>query len=317
VYQRRRARILLAVLVLASLILVTVDFRSEDGPLDGLRGLATTVFGPLQDGVVSVVRPIGDVFGGIGDVFGVRAENERLQARVEQLEERRESFADLQRQNDELRGLLDMQERTGFDDVVVARTVALAPSNYEWTITLDVGSSDGIAENMPVINAQGLVGRVIQVTPNASRVLLLIDPNFSASARLAETGEVGAIDGRGSDPLLFRPLDPEAVIEVGDELVTNAYRFGLFPPGIPIGAVERVGEETTLLSREVLVRPFVDFTRLDRVLVVRHTQTEEPPPIPSQPGRPLVPPRLVPSPAPSEPETGPTQTETPADEDGA
>ncbi|MFP5310756.1 MAG: rod shape-determining protein MreC [Actinomycetes bacterium] len=298
-YQRRRARILLAVLVLVSLVLVTVDFRSEDGPLDGLRGLATTVFGPLQDGVVSVVRPIGDVFGGIGDVFRVRSENERLQARVEQLEERRESFADLQRQNEELRGLLDMQARTGFDDVVVARTVALAPSNFEWTITLDVGARDGIAENMPVINGDGLVGRVIQVTPNASRVLLAIDPNFSASARLAANGEVGAIDGRGSDPLLFRPLDPEAEIAVGDEIVTNAYQFGLFPPGIPIGAVERVGQETTLLSREVLVRPFVDFTRLDRVLVVRHDPTDEPPPIPTQPQRPLVPPNLVPTPTPT------------------
>lgn len=283
-----------------SLVLITVDFRSEDGAVDGLRGVATSVFGPIQRGVANVVRPIGESFTSIGDLFSLREDNARLEARLDELESRRQSFADLQRENQELRDLLDMRERGNFEDTLVARTIALAPSNYEWTITIDVGAADGVERNMPVLNGDGLVGRVVQVTEHASRVLLAIDPNFAAASRTARLGETGSIRGRGSDLMLFRPLDPEATIDVGDEIVTNRYDYGLFPSGIPIGSVEEVGEATTQLDREVLVRPYVDFTRLDVLMVVLQLPIEEPPPIPDRPDEaPEIPGNLIPSPTPS------------------
>lgn len=306
-YQRRRARVLLAILVLVTLVLVTVDFRSGgtggDGPLDRLRGVATTVFGPVQDGLTAVLRPIGGAFTGIGDLFRLRSENEELKTRLSELEDQRESFEDLERQNDELRDLLAMQRRTQFD-VVTARVVALAPSNYEWTITLDVGSRQGVERNMAVINGDGLVGRVIQTTANASRVLLAIDPNFSAAARIARMGESGPIDGQGGDLMRFRPFDPEAEIREGDEIVTSSYSNGIFPPGIPIGSVESVGEANTLLNRDVLVRPYVDFTRLHLVLIVKNAPVVEPPPIAEDLDAPFTPP-VIPSPTP-EPSASPS-----------
>lgn len=292
-------------LVLVSLVLITIDFRSEDGPLDGLRGVATTVFGPVQRGVGGLVRPIGDAFSSVGELFDLRDENARLRERLEELESRRQSFADLERQNEELRGLLGMRERLGLDETLVARTISFAPSNYEWVITIDAGSADGVTRNMPVINGDGLVGRVVQVTEHASRVLLAIDPNFAASAQTARQAEVGSIRGRGGDLMLFRPIDPEPVVEPGDEIVTNQYEYGLFPSGIPIGSVEEVGEATTQLEREVLVRPYVDFTRLDVVMVILRVPVETPPPVPDRPDEvPSIPDDLVsddesPSPTPS------------------
>lgn len=304
-YHRRRARILLAVLVLVTLVLVTVDFRSggaeDDGPLGRLRGAATAVLGPVQEGLAGVLRPIGGAFSGVGDLFQLRNENERLASRLAELEEQRESFADLERQNRELRALLDMQQRTSFE-VEAARVVALAPSNYEWTVTLDVGSAQGIERDMVVINGDGLVGRVIQTTTNASRVLLAIDPNFSAASRVARIGETGLIDGQGGDLMRFRPLDPEIEIRRGDEIVTSSYSNSIFPPGIPIGSVESVGEASTLLNRDVLVRPYVDFTRLDLVLVVKNAPVVEPPPAAEDLDAPFAPP-VIPSPTPT-PEEG-------------
>ncbi len=318
-YQRRRARVLLAILVLVTLVLVTVDFRSGggggDGPLDKLRGVATTVFGPVQDGLSAVLRPIGGAFSGVGDFFRLRTENQQLEERLAQLEDQRQSFEDLERQNDELRDLLAMQRRTEFE-VVTARVVALAPSNYEWTVTLDLGSSDGIERNMVVINGDGLVGRVIQTTANASRVLLAIDPNFSAAARVARGGETGPIDGQGGDLMRFRPLDPEAEIREGDEIVTSSYSNGIFPAGIPIGEVETVGEANALLNRDVLVRPFVDFTRLDLVLVVKNAPVTEPPPILDELDTPFTPP-VIPPPSPSpEPSASPDPSASPSPEAG-
>lgn len=310
-YQKRRARILLAILVLVGLVLVTVDFRSGgsggNGPLARVRAAATAVLGPVQDGMTAVLRPVGGVFSGIGDLFQLRDDNAALRQRLAELEQQRESFTDLERQNDDLRALLGMQERMRFE-VVTARVVSLGPSNYEWTVTLDVGRDDGVERDMVVINGDGLVGRVIQTTAGASRVLLAIDPNFSAAARVARLGEAGPVDGQGGDLMRFRPLDPEAAIRPGDEVVTSSYSNGIFPAGIPVGSVESVGEANTLLNRDVLVRPFVDFTRLDLVLVVTNAPAVEPPPVVDDFDGPFVPP-VVPSPSPS-PSSSPSPTAT-------
>ncbi len=277
-FQRRRVRLLLALVVAVAIALVTVDFRSgDDGGLHRLRGVATSVLRPIQDGVGVIVRPFSDGAGAVGDLFAVRSENRELRARVEALEERRRVLDDLERENAELRDLLAIADRTELP-TVTARVVALAPSNFEWTVTIDVGALDGVERGMPVVDGDGLVGRIIQVTPNASRVLLAIDPSFSAAARTAQTGEVGVLDGRGGDPMVLRLLDPAAVVDVGDPIVTSSYQGGVFPAGIPIGTVAQGTEETSPLAPEVQVNPYVDFTRLHHVVVVFTTGVEDIPP---------------------------------------
>ncbi len=304
-YQRRRARIVLAVLALFALVLVTLDVRAgDDGALHQARGWATTAFRPVQDGLVFLGRPVASTFSGIGEVFAVRTENARLREQVESLSERRRSMADLERENEELRRLLAMQERGAYE-TVAARAVGIAPSSFEWTITLDVGALHGIERGMPVINGDGLVGRIVQVTPGSSRVLLAIDPSFSSAARTSRTGEIGPIEGRGSDPMLMRPLDPAGDIDVGDEVVTSAYQGGVFPAGIPIGVVADTGEASARLTREITVRPYVDFTRLHHVLVVLSAPVEPIPPLVGTPELEFVPPPVSPFMAPDLPEAPP------------
>lgn len=276
-FQRRRAGILLAVIVFASLVLITFDFRGDDeGPLERLRSGVGTVLQPFQDGVTTLVTPLGETTERIGELFRIRTENQQLRDRVAELEERTASRTDLRRENRELRELLEIADRTELD-TVAARVVALAPSNFEWTVTIDVGTDDGVTRGMPVISGDGLVGRIIQSSPGASRVLLAIDPNFAAAARTARVGEVGTIAGRGSDPILLRLLDPEADVEPGDEIVTASYDHGVFPAGIPIGEVREVIDGQGRLYREAQVRPYVNFARLHHVMVVR---TDEITPLP-------------------------------------
>lgn len=281
-HSRHKARVLVAALIVVAFVLITIDFRAGgagagNGPLAVLRRAVTAVLGPAQDGLTSVIRPVADAVSGVGDLVDLRADNQRLRERVVGLEQQRRSLDDLRRENAQLRDLLAIGPRADFD-LVVARTVALGPSNFEWTITIDAGADAGVARDMVVVTGAGLVGRVVQATPDAARVLLAIDPNFSAAARLARSGETGTVDGRGGDPMLFRPLDPEADIEPGDEIVTSSYSNGVFPPGIPVGTVAQVDAATTRLTREVLVRPYVDFTRLDQVAVIRSAPVAEVPP---------------------------------------
>jgi rod shape-determining protein MreC len=276
-YQRRRARGLLVLLVLVSLTLVTIDFRSGDeGPLSSLRRIVTTVFAPVQSAFASAVRPIGDGLSAVGDTFDARSELAQLRTQVEELDEAKRSFSDLARENEQLRSLLGMRDSVAASSVT-ARVVGQSSSDLSWTVTIDVGTNDGVELDMVVVNGNGLVGRILQVTDNASRVLLAIDPNFSAAARDAAQGETGLVTGQGGDLMRYRPLDPEAFVALGGEIVTSGYSNGVFPPGIPIGEVEQVGQPDALLDRELRIRPYVDFSRLDFVLIVLQPAIAPPP----------------------------------------
>jgi len=302
-YQRRRARILIGVLLVVSLVLVTLDVRGGEGHLlERLRGSATTVLTPIQDGVSTLVRPLGDATSNLRELFRIRAENVELRQRVDELEQRRRARADLERENRELRDLLDIRDHAELE-TVTARAVALAPSSFEWTITIDAGSNDGVERDMPVVNGDGLVGRVIQVTPSASRVLLAIDPSFSAAARSGRTGEIGTLSGRGGEPMLLQPLDPSADIELRDIVVTSSYAGGVFPGGLPIGVVTDAGDPAARLTRTIQVLPYVDFTRLHHVHVVLSAPVEPVPPLDGTADIPFQPPPI---------QRGPDDDEEPA-----
>lgn len=280
-YERRRARILLAVLTLAALAFVTVDARAgEESPLERVRDGVHTVFGPLQDGLAGVLRPVTLATDTVTDFFRVRAENARLRAALEEEQQRTRSVADVARENDELRELLgahdELTARSEEFDVLTARVIALAPSNFEWTVTINVGERDGVERGMTVVNGDGMIGRIVHVGPTASRVLLAIDRTFSAAVRIARTGEQGYLEGRGTNPLRFTLLDPEADVEEGDEVITSTYDNAVFPDGLPIGEVSDAAPPSGLLTREIEVLPYVDFTRLSHVLVILRS----PPPAP-------------------------------------
>lgn len=293
--QRRRARLLLAVLVIASLALVTLDFRTQGGPLEGARGVLAGVLAPVQGAAAAVTRPVLDIAGDLSETLALRRENERLRVELAEARSRGRSLTDLQRENDELRAMVGLRERLGVD-TVAAQTIGFGPANFEWTATIDAGIRDGVALDMAVLNGDGLVGRVIQTTATTSRVLLAIDPNFAAAARAS--GEVATVSGRGGDLMLLLPVDPEAELAPGDEVVTTSYEFGVFPAGIPIGVVESVTPGDALADPVAEVRPFVDFTRLDLLLVVSG-DPRDPLPVPDVGSTPLDPPRIVESPSPS------------------
>lgn len=294
-FQRRTARIALVALVAVSVILVTIDFRTggngRDGVLDRVRGAVMTVTRPVQQGLSLLVRPIVDGVDGIGDLFAIRRENARLREQVATLAERDRLLTDLRRENDELRDLLDYRDRSRLD-AVAASVVSLGANNYEWTATLDVGRAHGVERNMPVVNGAGLVGRVLHAEERASLVLLAIDPTFSVTVMLAESGEIGVLAGGGGQPLAFSPLDPEVALAAGQELVTAAYNGGLYPTGIPVGVVADAGAATSRLTREVQVRPYVDFTRLHHVMVIVNAPVDPLPPFSDADVPQIVPPNV-------------------------
>jgi rod shape-determining protein MreC len=295
--QRRRVRGLFAALIVTALILVTLDFRSDgDGPTDSAREAATAGVAPFERSLAAVVSPVRRLNDTLRDLVQTRAENQQLRAHNDELLERRRAYADLERELTELRALIGLREDFELT-TVAARVIAVSPSNFEWTVSIDVGERDGVERGMAVISSSGLVGRVLQTTTTVSRVLLVIDPNFSVAARSVSSSGIGVLDGRGSEPLRFSPLDARVLLEDGDELVTATFAGSAIPAGIPIGLVA-AREDASRLTSSYSVRPFVDVASLDLVLVVLAAPYATLPLMEDSDGITFVRPPLVPAPVP-------------------
>jgi rod shape-determining protein MreC len=157
-------------------------------------------------------------------------------------------------------------------DKVTAEVINRIPSNYKWIVEIDKGSDDGIRPDMSVITADGLAGKVTQVTGDSATVLLLIDPTGSASAKIKGAGFTASIKGHGvGEPLSLELVDPEVRVNEGDEVLTSSYNGGIYPPNIPIGRVTFVNANTAALEQDIDVEPYVDFQSIDFVQVLLET----------------------------------------------
>jgi len=271
VYERPRRRQLavLALLLAASIVVITVDFRQrQGGPVDRLQRVAIAVFGPLQQGASAVVRPIGNLVGGVAEIGSLRDENRRLQSEVARLQGQERTYQDVLTENERLRGTLGMVRRCGCR-TVGAKVVASSGSNFQLSVTVDVGARQGVRKDMAVVDADGLVGRVTQATADYATVLLITDPTSGVAGTLARGKAPGILKGGGEQLLQFQPLRAGTEVRLGDAVVTQGYQGGVFPAGLPVGVVERVDPAgAASLVPRVAVRPYAALGALDVVAVV-------------------------------------------------
>src|SRR6266487_3247894 len=260
---RRRGRAVLAVLLVAAVVVITLDFREgRQGPVGRLQDAAVAVFGPIQRATGNVARPVGDFFGGIAQLGRLRGENRHLQDEVSGLRAQQRTYQDVLRENERLRGALGMAKRCGCR-TVGASVVATSASNFQWAVVIDAG---------------GLVGRVGKVTSDYSTVLLISDPSSGVAASVARNKTPGILRGQGEQDLLFEPVRAGTDVRPGDSVVTQGYQGGVFPAGIPIGGVARVDRASAQsLVAKVAVQPYADLASLDVVAVV----VAKPPPPPA------------------------------------
>ena len=264
----RNTRFLVISLVLVSLLTITVDYRSGDsGPFGAAGRGALAVVGALQGAADHVLHPIGAFFTGLAHVGSLQAQNRALEEENRKLRAENSEIVSLQRDNQVLKKLVDVQRELLLNGVganVIGQTVG----NFEWAVTIDRGSADGVRLDMPVITGDGLVGHVMTVSPHASKVQLIIDPNSSVAARLTSSGETGLVLGQRDRDLRMDLVNPQTKVLPSELVVTSGYQGGLYPPEIPIGTVSHVYREPGGLTKVIAVRPAVDFSALEVVLVV-------------------------------------------------
>lgn len=260
---------MLAVLVLVSLTLLTVDSRGGSAsPLEPLRQAGRSALGGLQEVVDVALSPMRSGVEAVrragrdhSDLDRLERENAALRAQLNALTEAQDRSGDLVR--------LLGAAAAGRYQVVPARVVGLGGTlGFERTATLDVGSRDGVAPDMTVVTGDGLVGRVTAVTSSRATVLLVTDEVSSVGVRRGDAGPSGVLSGRGRGLLDLVVRDPSAQLVAGDRLVTFGSAGGRpYIPGVSVGEIVDVAKPA-VLTVSASVRPFVDVDALDVVGVV-------------------------------------------------
>ena len=264
----RRTRVLLVVLVVLSVVLITLDYRTGRGsPFAGLRGAAGRVLGPIETGIVSGTRPLARTVSGVtrGAAASARADRlaqENAALRQQLLLARQPQSADRVSRLLGLAGAARLR-------IVPARVVALgAGLGLSWTATVDAGSRDGVRPNSGVLTATGLAGRVKTVTPTTATVLLAVDPATKVGVRLAGSAEIGVLTGRGTAPMALEMLNANVALRVGEAVATvGSPGARPYPAGVPVGRISRVLPKSGLAAR-AFVTPSTRFTALDLVGIV-------------------------------------------------
>ena len=272
--RRRGSRSVFALLVLASVTLITLDLQSgEESPLDPVRQAAATVVGPAEEAAALVARPISEVPGFFVDNRDLRADLQRLEAENANLKGQLATTSEVRYRAAELDGLLRSSRSTGLA-MVPARVVAMGPAqSFSRTVTIDAGTSSGVDADMTVLNHDGLVGRVIAASRSTATVLLLVDQDSVVGARLGSNAEVGLLRGRGDvhgkARLDLALVDDTETPAEDDVVVTWGSRNGSpYVAGVPVGTVATVFSSPREQTKLAVIEPFVDFSSLDLVGVV-------------------------------------------------
>jgi rod shape-determining protein MreC len=271
----RRRRAVLALLVVLALILLTAYFgEAHNGSLHSLQRGFLTVVAPLQNGANKVLKPVRDLFSSLDEIIHAKSQNAQLRKQNDKL--RREVVAERidRRSYAQLLGMfhLDNQLSISAYRPVTATVVSQSPNLWYQTVLIDKGSSAGIALEDPVINDEGLVGKVTEVVSDGARVTLITDSTMGVSARLGTSSATGVLRPKVGDPndLLLEYLPARTRAVKGEYVYTSGTvappDASLYPRGIPIGQVTSEEEESAYEA--VNVAPLANLRNLDVVQVL-------------------------------------------------
>ena len=263
---RQRTGILFGAVMIGHLILISAQVQSKAG-VPVLEGITFGVFSRFQGGAAGVLRGVGGTWDSYFALRGVRVENEALRQQVADLEIRLQEQRALALRAERLQATLGLRDSTNLP-TLAAEIIAGNPNAGLMTVTVNRGTADGVEADMAVIAPKGVVGRVIgPVASHAARVQLIVDRNAAVGAvseRVRAGGMAVGVDG--DPPLAMELVSNLADVAVGDVIVSSGVD-GIYPRGFTIGKVEK-SERGPSLHRLIAVRPAVDFSSLEDVLIV-------------------------------------------------
>lgn len=275
--QVRRRRAVLVLLVAVSVVLLTSTFAgSSGGPFGTIRDGIATVLGPIEEGASRALKPAQDLVNWFHETFQARGENAQLKAEVAQLRKEVTSKQVAIGENRRLRGLLNLDKSGPLASYkpVTGRVIGRSPTVWYSTVTVDVGSGDGVRINDPVVTGDGVVGKVTGTTGGTAEVTMITDHTSAVSARVLPDGPEGVVEPEAGNPsvLLLDFVDTSQAIHPGDLVVTAGWSSGkissAYPYGLRVGRITQATREGQQTYQRVNLRAFADLRGMDYVQVL-------------------------------------------------
>ncbi|MFA5535822.1 MAG: rod shape-determining protein MreC [Bacillota bacterium] len=264
-----------AVLVLS---LVLAFFTGWNRPwLTKPEALWQDLLAPLESGVTTITQAGKDFFEGFTKYNRTKEENLLLQKQVEELTGELYLLEEYRLENLRLRSLVNFE--ASFVDqreLLAAKVIGRNPSNWRKTFTINKGRIHGLQEGMAVVTTKGVVGRIGILGERSAEVLLILDHEGALGGMVQNTRFPGIVEGTGDDkiPLQMVQLPYDSLVREDDIIVTSGLG-GIFPKGLPIGYVINIIPESNGLMKKAQLLPFVDFDRIEEVLIVLPEKGEE------------------------------------------
>lgn len=246
---------------------------------------------PFEYGASQIMQSLSSTFHIVDISLKNRIEWESLEKENAQLKEKTVDYDELVAENQRLRSLLDFKRSHGQFNVVAGTVISREYGTWSNTLVIDVGSDDGISENMAVVTPKGVVGFISDVYPHSSRVQLMTDPRTSIGAivQRPESRVSSVVRGNGNVPTepQFVNIAKDADILEGDTLVTSGFG-SIYPTGLFIGTIVSIHEDDSNFVKYAVIRPGVDFSTLEEIFVITSSHDS------SSYEKPDVAPKLVP-----------------------
>ena len=273
--QVRRRRAVLALLIIGSFVLLTITYGQGS---NGLQRGVSTIFSPVQSVSDRALKPARDLVDWFDKTFGARGENSRLKSELVTARNQAVAGQEALQENRQLRKLVELDRDPALASSpykeVTGRVIARSPTVWHSSVSIDVGSGDGVHVDDPVISGDGVVGRIASVEPGSSQVMLLTDHESAISAKVLPAGVQGVVKPEVGNPedLILDFIDSTKRVHGGLSVVTAGWRAqglaSLFPPGLPLGEVTKASIIEQEAKEQVQVRPYADLRNLDLVQVL-------------------------------------------------
>jgi rod shape-determining protein MreC len=273
VTSQARKFIIPILIFLLALSLISANLHSR-GNMSFFESLVVGITSPVQKVVWGIIGGVGSVWRGYFYLVGLEKENKALKRELQELKLQMNRYREADLANERLRALLNFKKSIA-TPLLPAQLVAFDPSGWFQTILIDKGRNDGVVQDMAVVSAEGLVGRVIGVGNRHAKVLLILDGNSAVDAYIQRSRARGVLVGLGRELCLLKYVQRNEDVQMGDQVISSGMG-GVFPKGLLVGTVQEVVRGSSGLFQRVEVEPAVNFSRLEEVLVVIQPPPEEP-----------------------------------------
>lgn len=254
-----------ALLIFIALFFISANLGGKRS-WDPSEQLVIEIISPFQKFISETINITERIWLNYFGLINTRNENVRIKKELDSLKRENYLYQETLAANQRLQRLLQFKD-TSEQSVIAAQVIGRDPTGWFQSVIIDKGKNSGMKLNMPVVNAEGVVGKLISISHNYSKVLLIIDQNSSVDCIIQRSRDSGIMKGLSSKVCKLDYFLRSSDVQVGDMVVTSGLG-GIFPKGIPVGEVIDVKDPPGELFKDVRIRPSVDFSKLEELLII-------------------------------------------------